>query len=169
MLEQHHVAREDRRHDAVYCDQVRVVPRRYGQHHAQRLAAKRVKPSLRPTSISATACGPISIMCRARSRGSAYLVRRVTDRPTHLPAELGGDRVATGLEGGAEAGRDGGTLADRHCAPAVRRTHSVLECSLDLRRTGKLALRVYVAVYGTDGALHGHASSISDSSTQVGA
>src|SRR5688572_1689802 len=170
MLEQHHVAREDRRYDAVYCDQVRVVPRRHGQHDAQRLAAEKTR--------KAVLAADVDIRDRFRPdldhvprtlEGSADLVRRVTDRPTHLPAKLGGDRVAAGLEGGAEARQDGGTLADRHRAPAAKRTHSVLERTLDLRRTGKLSLRVYVAVYGTDGALHGHASSISDSSTQVGA
>ena len=172
MLEQHYVSGQDRRDDAVDGDQVRVVPRRHRQHDPQRLAAQKARESglAADVDVRDRLRPDLDHVPRPLER-PADLVRRVTDRPTHLPAELGRDRVATCLERGAEARQDRGTRSTGTFRQALKRTHRPLERVLDLRRAGKLALDVHAAVDWTDGALRGHQRRLaaSDSCTQVGA
>ncbi len=92
MLQDHHVAGHERRHHAVHGDEIRVVPGRHGEDHAQRLAAhEALEVVLRArVHVAERLRRDGDHVARALER-AAHFVGRVARGPAHLPGELFGN------------------------------------------------------------------------------
>ena len=135
VLQDDGVAGHQRGHDAVHRRQIRVVPGRNHERHAKRDAANEPRE---PGLFAHLHVGQRLIGHGDHVAGAlfepAHLVRRVADRPAHLPGELGGDLVPSGnerVDGPAQGGR---ALRDRNPAPLR------LGSSGPLQRGGDLAI-----------------------------
>ena len=98
MLQDHRVAGHQCRHDAVHRDEIRIVPGGDREHDAERLAADEAREVLlRPRIDVGERVGrDRDHVARALER-AAHFVRRVADRPAHLPRQLERDLVALAL------------------------------------------------------------------------
>ncbi len=122
VLEQHRVAGHQRRHHRVHRGQVRIVPGRDDEDHAQRLAAhEAVKPLLGPGVDIGEHGGRDVYHVAGPLLEAADLSGRMGYRTSHLPADLGGDLAAVGYERVHGASEQRLTLADRHALPSLLR------------------------------------------------
>jgi hypothetical protein len=141
VLEHDCIAGEQGRDHAVDGDQVRVIPRRDRQHDPERLA---------PHEALEVGLGPgIDVGERTRRdrdhvagalERAAHLVRRVTDRPAHLPAELLRNRVTLRLESLAETRQQRAALRKRYRSPGTLRLARGRERRVDFERARERAL-----------------------------
>jgi hypothetical protein len=148
MLQNHDIAGHERRHDAVHRDEVRIVPRRHGEDHAQRLAPHEAfeivfGARLHIRERLGRDCDHVT---RTLER-AAHFVWRELRRTTHLPGELLGDRRAAPLELLAETREDCGTLGKR-CGAPVRERHSRgAQRGIDLRGSRERTFNVHAPIY----------------------
>src|SRR5213082_1792516 len=147
VLQHHGVAGQERRHHAVYRDQIGVIPGGHGEHDAERLAAYEAPKARLWPDIQIGECrrGDAAHVAGTLER-AAHLARSEAYRPPHLPAELRRDPRAALLEFSAEALDDGGALGERHLAPQRPRRTGALQSLIDLRRRSGGAFRVHPAV-----------------------
>ena len=121
MLQDDGVARHQRRHDAVHRDEIRVVPGRdVNTTPSGSRRTKRWKFSFGPASRSRERLRRNRDHVPRALERAAHLVRRVADRPAHLPRELLGDLVALASNCVAERGRGLRRARERHGAPRQR-------------------------------------------------
>jgi hypothetical protein len=118
VLEDHRVARHEGRHHAVDRDQIRVIPGRDAEHHAQGFAVHEAREALlrARVEIRERLRRNRDHVARAFQR-AAHLVGRVARGAAHLPGELFGDLRATLFELVAETREDGRAFFQRHVAP----------------------------------------------------
>jgi hypothetical protein len=151
-LQDHRVAGEDRRHDGIHRGEPGIVPRRDDEHDADRLAADE-SPVFVNDHIRKCALGDRAHVHRPLLEAATDLVRRVGDRPAHLPRELFTDGVRTRdapfdhSPHDRHAVRYGDVLPDFLCFCCL------VQRVLDPGRRGERALDDDRAVDGTDRAL----------------
>jgi len=157
VLEHDDVARHERRHDAVHGNQVRVIPRGDGEHHAEGLAAQEaMEPRLGTDVDVGEGLGRDGDHVTGAFERPAHFVRRIADRPTHLPGQFLCDVIAMRLECVAKAFEDCRALSHGYRAPDALGEACGREGSLYLDGRGEGPLDVDASVDRGDGALGGH-------------
>ena len=157
VLQEHRVARHQRRHDGVDRRQVGIVPRRDDEHDADRIAANEA----REPGLGADVDIGERLRCQrdhpARTLlEAAHFARRVADRAAHLPGEFLRDRVTIGNERVDERGHQARALGERASAPVALRRDDTREGGSDLRIGGLSPFDIDRAVNGTDRLEGGH-------------
>ena len=151
VLEDHRIARHQRRNHRVHRGQIRIVPRRNDQHRAQRLA-----PDIAPKAvdrcrhhIGQRAFGNRDHVTRAITE-AAQLARAIAHRPAHLPRQLRHDLGLHRQHRVDRSAAEGGALADRRALPGQLCGLGRLQSSGDGGVAGRSAFDMDAAVHGRD-------------------
>ena len=157
MLQQHRVARHQRRYHAVDRDQVGIIPGRDREHDAERLAPQEAAESvLRPrVDVGERIGGDGDHVARALER-AAHFAGRVVDRPAHLPGQLGRDLAACPPRSASQKARQiRARSATGVQPPAPLRLARLRERRVDRGIGCEFALAIHRAVDRADGLLRG--------------
>ena len=156
-LQDHAVARQQRRNYRVHRGEPRVIPRRDYQHHAQRLAADEALETvfLWNREIGQRLFGDAAHVKSALLEAAAQLAGGLRHRPAHLPAQFRGELVCFADAPVGHAAADGGALGYGNLLPGLLSFAGAAERFLDRLPGGELAGEVSRTVNRRDGALNG--------------
>ncbi len=155
VLEHHGVAGHERRNYRVYGDQVGVIPGRYREHHAERLAPQEpVEARLRSDLDVGQCLGGDAGHVAGALEHAAHFVGRVTAGSPYLPGQFRGNLGAVRLEGDAEALDHRRLFRHRYAAPLPLRELRALQRRIDLGRAGRGPFGINAPVDRADGFQH---------------
>ncbi|MNE35551.1 hypothetical protein D3C80_1293210 [compost metagenome] len=159
VLEQHRVAGQQRRHHRVHRGQVGIVPGRDDQGHAQRFAADETGEAgfVRQADVGQGALGDIGHVAGALDE-AADLAGGVADRPAHHPAQLLGQLLFPGGEGGDGLATDGHAFGQRGVLPALLRPFGLGQGGLYFTGRSQVTLDIQRTVDGGYAVQFAHCS-----------
>jgi hypothetical protein len=157
-LEDHAVAREERRHHRVHRSEPRIVPGRDNEHDAERLAADETPKAGfgLDLDIGEGALSRFTHMQSTFVEPALELARALADRAAHLPAELGGQFVGMLDAPLRHALADRGALGDGDLLPGFLGLDRLFHHTFDLLAGCEPAPRVHRAVDRGNRALDFH-------------